>query len=135
MKKILSAIAIISSLLLGGLLLAANSANAYDFDASTGLTTTAEQTGHTKQKLFSDPDNIEKGINSIIGTVLSFLGVLFLVLIIYGGFLWMTARGNDKTVEQAKTIVIDSVIGLAIVSAAYAVSYFVLNVFVSQTMK
>lgn len=135
MKKILSAIAIVSSLLLGGLSLAVDSANAYSFEESTGLKTTADQTGHTKQKLFGSPDNIETGINSIIGTVLSFLGVLFLVLIIYGGFLWMTARGNDKTVEQAKTIVINSVIGLAIVSAAYAVSYFVLNVFVNQTLQ
>lgn len=107
---------------------------AYDFDKQSGLDATANQTGHQSQKLFSSPDSIDSSINTLIGVVLSFLGVIFLVLMIYGGILWMTARGNEKQVEQAKNIVIDSIIGVAIVSAAYAISYFVLNTFMSQTL-
>lgn len=63
---------------------------------------------------------------SIIGTavkaILSFVGVIFLILMIYGGYLWMTASGNEQQVEKAKNIIIRSVIGLIIVMAAYTIT-------------
>ena len=64
----------------------------------------------------------------IISTILSFLGVIFLVLAIYGGYIWMIARGNEQEVEKAKSIVQNSVIGLIIVVGAYAISWYVINV-------
>lgn len=65
----------------------------------------------------------------IVGVVLSFVGVLFLGLMIYAGILWMTAQGNDQQVTKAKTLMINSVIGLIIVFAAYAITSFVGNNF------
>lgn len=64
-------------------------------------------------------------ISSVIQTILSLLGVIFLVLLIYGGFLWMTARGNEQQVEKAKEVIYSSLIGLIIILAAYSISYFV----------
>ncbi len=65
-------------------------------------------------------------IGSIIQIVLSFLGVIFVILIIYGGFMWMTAGGKEQQVESAKKIITNSVIGIAIVMLAYAITWFVL---------
>ena len=64
-------------------------------------------------------------IGLLISAVLTFLGIIFLILIIYAGYLWMTARGNDQQVEKARNILKDSVIGLIIVTASYAIVLFV----------
>ena len=69
----------------------------------------------------------EPFISVIIKTALSFLGVLFLILMIYGGFLWMTARGNEEQVTKSKNLIIAAVIGLVIVLASYAISSFVVS--------
>ncbi|MEI7620712.1 MAG: hypothetical protein WCJ57_04060 [Candidatus Falkowbacteria bacterium] len=118
-----------------GLFLFSKAVLAYDFAGSTGLDTAAKQTGHYDQRLFGAGTTLEGGISAILTTALSFLGVIFLLLMIYGGILWMTARGNEKTVDQAKNIIFDAIIGLVIVASAYAITYFVASVFVNQTMQ
>ena len=101
----------------------------YDFVANSGVGATANATGHANQKYFNGSEgSIETGISQIINVVLSFLGVIFLVLMVYGGILWMIAQGNEKNVDQAKNIITDAIIGLIIVASAYAISYFILNV-------
>lgn len=64
-------------------------------------------------------------VGSIIGTLLSFLGVIFMVLVIYAGVLWMTARGAEAQVDKAKDILVNAIIGLILVLAAYAITAFV----------
>lgn len=70
---------------------------------------------------------ISSRLGTIIGAVLSFIGVIFMVLIIYGGLLWMLARGNESQVDKAKNIIIQAVIGLIIVLSAYAITSFIGN--------
>jgi len=62
-----------------------------------------------------------------ISAVLGLVGMIFLVLIIYGGFLWMAGSkgGKDKEINKAKQLIVSAVIGLAIVTMAYAITYFV----------
>jgi hypothetical protein len=64
-------------------------------------------------------------VGRVIGTILSFVGVIFFVLIFYGGLRWMTAQGNESEVEKAKQILVAAVIGLIIVLAAYAITAFI----------
>ena len=45
---------------------------------------------------------------------------------LYAGFLWMTSSGDETKVTKAKGLMVNAVIGLAIVLAAYAITYFVL---------
>lgn len=61
----------------------------------------------------------------IIGVILSFVGVLFLGLMIYAGLMWMTSQGNEQQVTKAKDLITNSVIGLIIVFAAYAITVFI----------
>lgn len=76
-------------------------------------------------------DTSQEGVLPIIKTIiqvaLSFLGVIFLILVIYGGFLWMTASGNEEQVGKAKKILKSAIIGLVIVMMSYAISWFVTN--------
>ena len=64
-------------------------------------------------------------IGKIVGAALAFIGILFFILMIYGGFLWMTARGNEENVTKAKELIIAAVIGLVIVLAAYAITAYI----------
>ena len=72
-------------------------------------------------------DTLEQKIGGIVQIALSFLGVIFFILMIYGGFLWMTASGNEQQVDKARNLITAAIIGLVIVVAAYAISYFVVK--------
>ena len=69
---------------------------------------------------------LEPLIGSIITAVISFLGVIFMGLLIYGGYLWMTDRGNEEQVKRAKNLISAAIIGLVIILLAYAISEYVL---------
>lgn len=64
-------------------------------------------------------------VGGIVGLILSFVGVIFLILTIYAGIMWMTAQGNSAQVEKAKDLLINAVIGLVIITAAYSITTFV----------
>ncbi len=73
----------------------------------------------------------EDSVGSVIATVitafLSLLGIIFVILILVGGYHWMTAGGNEEKVEKAKNTISRAVIGLIIVVSAYAITYFVFS--------
>ena len=75
--------------------------------------------------------DVSTTIGKAVGVGLSFIGVLFLGLLIYGGFTWMFARGNQQDVQKAKDIMEAAVIGLIIVIAAYAITAYVGSVLTS----
>lgn len=66
-------------------------------------------------------------IGLVISMLLSTLGVIFLLLVIYGGYLWMYSRGNQDEVEKAKDIIIDATIGLAVIVLAYMFTIAIMN--------
>ncbi len=72
-------------------------------------------------------------IGRIIRTILGLLGIIFLVLMVYAGFLWMTARGESDAVDKAKDIIKQAIIGVIIIFMAYALTGFVINAVVNAT--
>lgn len=66
-------------------------------------------------------------VGRAINVVLSLMGLIFLVLMVYAGFIWMTARGDDEKVNKARKIIISSLIGLVIVVSAYAITFLVVS--------
>jgi len=72
-------------------------------------------------------------VASIIKIVLSLLGIIALCFILYAGFKWMTAGGNEETVTMAKKTLSAAVIGLVIILSAYAITNFVLRQLYSAT--
>lgn len=69
----------------------------------------------------------------IINVAFSLMGVVALVLMIYAGFIWMIARGNEEEVKRAQEILKGAVIGLVILFASYSIGYFVFNNLVNIT--
>lgn len=93
--------------------------------AKTGLNTTAKTGfGDNITTSSASPSQV---VGSVIGIVLSFVGVIFLILIIYAGFTWMLARGNESEAKKAKDLMYDAVIGLVIIMSAYAITSFIGN--------
>jgi hypothetical protein len=72
----------------------------------------------------------ETSVSSIAGTIvnitLGFLGIIFVCLIIYAGFTWMTAQGDESKVEKAKNIIKNCIIGLIVLTSAWAI-YNIIN--------
>ncbi len=66
-------------------------------------------------------------VGKIIGMVLSVFGVVFLGLVVYSGFQWMSAGGNDEWVTKAKERIIRASIGLGIIVMAWALTKFIVT--------
>ncbi len=71
-------------------------------------------------------------VGGIINSVLGILGTVFLVLIIYAGFTWMTAGGNEEKIQKAQKIIRNSTIGLLVVVLAFAITQFVLKTLIES---
>ncbi len=105
--------------------LAANLGDAFkvhDGSNNDPLDAVASQAGYNTKTTSIDPL-----IASVIQSLLSLLGVIFLVLMVYGGYLWMTAAGNEEKVTKAKNLMTAAIIGLIIVVGSYAISVFVVG--------
>lgn len=66
-------------------------------------------------------------IGNVVLTLLTLLGVVFIVLIVFAGFRWMLAQGEEQKITEARNLILHSIIGLLIVLAAYAISYFIIS--------
>lgn len=77
------------------------------------------------------PDSEGTQMTEIIATViqvfLSLLGLIFIILILYAGYNWMSAGGDEQKVTKAKETIQRAIIGLVIIVLAYSITYFVFN--------
>lgn len=73
----------------------------------------------------ADQYSVAQIVGGVINAILSLLGVIFLALLVYGGFKWMTAGGEEEEVTKAKDVIKHAIIGLIIVLAAAAINAFV----------
>jgi len=64
---------------------------------------------------------------SLVKLLMTFLGIIAVVIMLYGGFLWMTAAGNEDKVDQAKKLIAAGIIGLIIILAAFLIVNFVVT--------
>lgn len=98
----------------------------YNFADNSGLGHSADVAGFE-----TGPGALQ--VDSIIGRVifvgLGLVGVIFFALTLLAGFKWMISQGNEEKVGQAKDSLLNSIVGLIITLAAYAISYFLINYF------
>ncbi|MEK7637289.1 MAG: hypothetical protein AAB402_02785 [Patescibacteria group bacterium] len=69
--------------------------------------------------------DLKQTVINILNLALGLLALVAVVMIIVGGFTWLTASGNEEKVDKAKKIISAAVIGLIIVLLAWAVVIFV----------
>jgi len=63
----------------------------------------------------------------VVNILLTLVGVFFIILLIYGGYLWMDARGGEEKIEKARKVIIPAVIGIVIIIAARIMTEFILS--------
>ncbi len=118
MKRIIAIIIVLSGLLLGSAafagILSPGVANSFTKDV-------APASGYSQ--------NVSLGgiIAILVRAVLGLLAIIFLILMIMAGFNWMTAGGDEAKVKKAQDTIKTAIIGLLIVLAAYAITYFIFN--------
>ncbi len=66
-------------------------------------------------------------VEGVISVALGFLGIVAVIMILIGGFKWMTAAGNDDKVKGAKKLIYAGITGLIIVLLAYTIASFVID--------
>ena len=77
--------------------------------------------------------DLREGIMSIVNVLMGFLGIIAIIIILWGGFRWMTSAGNEEKVEEAKKIITAGIIGLIIIFVAYALASFVIQQLMNAT--
>jgi amino acid transporter len=105
-----------------------------------GLTLTANAQGdHTDTLMWGGyQDSIQTNLGlgnsdprdmaaNVVNIMLGFLGIIAVLIILFGGFKWMTAAGNEDKVSEAKKMIGAGVIGLIIVLAAFGIARFVVE--------
>ncbi len=69
-------------------------------------------------------------IGTVINVALSFLGAIFLGLMIYAGYKWMTAAGSEQDIEKAKGTIKQAIIGLIVVLSSWSIWTFIFKAFI-----
>ncbi|MBP9869690.1 hypothetical protein KBC59_04000 [Patescibacteria group bacterium] len=66
-------------------------------------------------------------IGAVVNILLTLVGVLLLAYLLYGGFMWMTAAGDEGKVKKARSLISNAIIGLVIIVSSFAIASFVLD--------
>ncbi len=125
-SKHLISLAIVSLLVIPVFVLPANAQTA-DF----GINQVENGLGGALGGKDTDPREL---VGRIINLALGFLGLIAVVIILMGGFKWMTAGGNEDKVAEAKKLLGAGVIGLVIVLAAWALASWLIGAIYNQTI-
>ena len=72
-------------------------------------------------------------VGAVINVALGFLDIIAVIIVLYGGFLWMTAAGNEDQVAKAKKLLTAGIIGIVIILAAWGLALFVLDALLNAT--
>jgi len=101
-----------------------------DFQGYKGLGTDGSQKSLSTVKTAAKLDqagDLPTLIGRLINGFLGILGIIFVLLVVYAGIMYMTAAGDDVKVKKAKTLLVQAIIGIIIIVAAYSISAFVIG--------
>lgn len=71
-------------------------------------------------------NSIENVVKNVVNVAMSILGVVSVIMLIYGGYMYTTSGGDAAKVTKAKNTILYAVIGLIIALLALAIVNFVL---------
>ncbi len=91
-------------------------------NAAAEITKDLSQT-NAKAKL--SPASVTQVVGQAIQVIVSITGVVFLIITVYAGILYLTAAGDEAKVKKAKSMLTTGVIGIVIIMMAYAIASFV----------
>lgn len=79
--------------------------------------------------------NVLALIQTVISAFLGLIGAILLIYLLYAGYNWMTAQGEEEKVTKAKNTLKRAIVGVIIIVAAYAISIFVMSRLEAGTLK
>ena len=127
-SKITIITALVGLVILPGLALA--QATAQTDTSLKGLTDQAGSAAGFDTSINEEGTGIARIAGAIVRAFISLLGVLFISYTIYGGFLWMTAAGDQEKVGKAQKIIRSGIIGIIVVLSAVGIYWFVAQFFI-----
>lgn len=75
----------------------------------------------------STQTDVKQTIKNILGLIFGFLGLIAVLIVLYGGFIWMTAMGDEGKVDKAKKLIIAGIVGIVIILSAYSIAAYVIG--------
>ncbi len=115
-KSILTAFALCSFLFAPGLAMAAP-------NGTYGLDDTAKKANYIDET--GKGDDVFTSVQKIVSTLLALVAIIFFILVVYAGVRWMTSRGSEEIVLEAKKTLESAVIGLVVITSSYALTTFI----------
>lgn len=97
--------------------------------SAQGLKNASGELGKAATKAGTSEGKLENLVGTGIRAALTLVGLIFLVLMVYAGYLWMTARGDEGQIDKAKDIISAALIGIVVVLGAYAITTLVISRF------
>ena len=79
------------------------------------------------QNEFGNTTNVESVVATVINTILYVVGILAVVMVIFGGVKYTTSAGDQAKVTKAKNTILYGLIGLVVAILAYAIVNFVVS--------
>lgn len=64
---------------------------------------------------------------NLIGTFVSYLGILVVLIVIWAGFKWMVSGGKEEKVKDAKMTLVNLIFGLLVILSAYSIVNFAIK--------
>jgi len=83
--------------------------------------------GTNCDKTTGNGDSATKLARSVINVISLVVGAVAVIMLIFGGFRYVTSGGKQESVTSAKNTIIYAIIGLVIVALAQIIVQFVLN--------
>lgn len=121
-------IGILGAIFLLAMLVSVNFSSAAGFikpDVRNNIGNGAQNVGSTAG--YESSVDLASVVGVVIQAFLGILGVIFLIYMLYAGYNWMIAQGDEEKVTKAKDTIQRAIIGLIVIIAAYAISYWVFD--------
>ena len=94
-----------------------------DYNLDKGI---SDSKGDRVAEKVDDPQQLVKGI---VNGILYFVGILSVIMLIWGGILYTTSSGDSNKVTTAKNTIMYAVIGIVVVVMSYAIVNWVFGLF------
>lgn len=117
--KLLKQFALVTTAMMAGLLMASFAPVALAQFISPGDNPVAEATG--------GQSSIRQLALTMLRFVLGFLGIVAVIMIIYGGLLYVTSAGNEENATKGKKILMYAITGIVIIFISFALVNTVLG--------
>lgn len=96
-------------------------------EAFAGTALDEAKNGMNATNLGVEDFNVQKAASNLVNILLYIIGILAVVMIIFGGIMYTTSAGDQAKVTKAKNIILYGIVGLVIAILSYAIVNFVIT--------